>query len=172
MFPGTTAYGFFGGGGNSWPSFVMTYAEVALIEAEAANRSLGGLNPAQAAGFYNAGVTASILQWGGSAAEAAAFFDGRLPEAFGGYPRSMTKYPVQYPTACSPQAWSTGAPLLLLATILGLEPVGEHLLVDPALPSTIGRLEVLDIPGRWGRVDAFARGRVDTSAPVQRRRAR
>ena len=39
--------------------------------------------------------------------EAAEFFDGRLPEAFGGYPRAMTKYPVQYPTACSPQAWST-----------------------------------------------------------------
>jgi glycogen debranching enzyme len=94
--------------------------------------------------------------------EAAAFFDGRLPEAFGGYPRSMTKYPVQYPTACSPQAWSTGAPLLLLTTMLGLEPVGEHLLVDPALPGTIGHLEVLDISGRWGRVDAFARGRVDT----------
>jgi glycogen debranching enzyme len=104
--------------------------------------------------------------------EAAEFFDGRLPEAFGGYPRSMTKYPVQYPTACSPQAWSTGAPLLLLATMLGLEPVGEHLLVDPALPSTIGHLELLDIPGRWGRVDAFARGRVDTSAPAQRRRGR
>jgi hypothetical protein len=59
--------------------------------------------------------------------EAAEFFDGRLPEAFGGYPRSMTKYPVRYPTACSPQAWSTGAPLLLLSTMLGLEPVGEHL---------------------------------------------
>jgi hypothetical protein len=41
--------------------------------------------------------------------------------------------------------------------------VGEHLLVDPALPSIIGHLEVLDIPGRWSRVDAFARGRVDTS---------
>src|ERR687898_552389 len=104
--------------------------------------------------------------------EAAAFFEGRLPEAFGGYPRSMTKYPVQYPTACSPQAWSTGAPLLLLATMLGLEPVGEHLLVDPALPSTIGHLELLDIPGRWGRVDAFARGRVDTSPPGRGRRAR
>jgi glycogen debranching enzyme len=101
--------------------------------------------------------------------EAAEFFDGRLPEAFGGYPRSMTKYPVQYPTACSPQAWSTGAPLLLLGTMLGLEPVGEHLLVDPALPSTIGHLEVLDIPGRWGRADAFARGRVDTSPPARRR---
>jgi len=104
--------------------------------------------------------------------EAAEFFDGRLPEAFGGYPRSMTKYPVQYPTACSPQAWSTGAPLLLLATMLGLEPIGEHLVVDPALPRAIGRLELLDIPGRWGRVDAFARGRVDTSAPARGRRGR
>ena len=66
--------------------------------------------------------------------DAAEFFDGRLPEAFGGYPRELTKYPVQYPTSCSPQAWSTGAPLLLLRTMLGLEPTGDHLIVDPALP--------------------------------------
>ena len=93
--------------------------------------------------------------------DAAEFFDGRLPEAFGGYPRQQTKYPVQYPTACSPQAWSTGTPLLLLRTMLGLEPQGEHLVVDPALPLDIGHLELLDIPGRWGRIDAFGRGRID-----------
>ncbi len=93
--------------------------------------------------------------------DAAEFFDGRLPEAFGGYPRNLTKYPVQYPTACSPQAWSTGTPLLLLRTMLGLEPVGDHLVIDPALPSSIVHLELLDIPGRWGRIDAFGRGRVD-----------
>ena len=93
--------------------------------------------------------------------DAADFFDGRLPEAFGGYQRSVTKYPVQYPTACSPQAWSTGTPLLLLRTMLGLEPVGDHLIVDPALPVGIGHLELLDIPGRWGRIDAFGRGLVD-----------
>ncbi len=92
---------------------------------------------------------------------AAAFFDGRLPEAFGGYQREATRYPVQYPTACSPQAWSTGAPLLFLRTMLGLEPVGDHLVVDPALPSGIGALALLEIPGRWGRVDAFARGEID-----------
>ena len=92
---------------------------------------------------------------------AAAFFDGRLPEAFGGYEQKTTKYPVQYPTACSPQAWSTGAPLLLLRTMLGLEPIGDHLVVDPALPSGIGVLALLDIPGRWGHVDAFARGEIE-----------
>jgi glycogen debranching enzyme len=95
--------------------------------------------------------------------DAAEFFDGRLPEAFGGYERSVTRYPVQYPTACSPQAWSTGAPLLLLRTMLGLEPIGDHLVVDPALPRGIGHLELLDIPGRWGRIDAFGRGRVDVA---------
>jgi glycogen debranching enzyme len=95
--------------------------------------------------------------------DAARFFDGRLPEAFGGYERKLTTYPVQYPTACSPQAWSTGAPLLLLRTMLGLEPLGEHLVVDPALPEQIGHLELLDIPGRWGRIDAFGRGRVEVA---------
>jgi glycogen debranching enzyme len=123
-------------------------------------------------GLRRYGFKAEAAQVAAGILEAAEFFDGRLPEAFGGYPRTMTKYPVQYPTACSPQAWSTGAPLLLLRTMLGLEPVGEHLLVDPALPSTIGHLELLDIPGRWGRVDAFARGRVNTSRADRTRRAR
>ena len=101
--------------------------------------------------------------------EAAEYFEGRLPEAFAGYPRAMTKYPVQYPTACSPQAWSSGAPLLLLTAMLGLEPHGEHLVVDPALPSSIGRIELLDIPGRWGHVDAFGRGRVEVGERRRRR---
>ncbi|SCL41647.1 Glycogen debranching enzyme (alpha-1,6-glucosidase) [Micromonospora pallida] len=91
---------------------------------------------------------------------ASGYFDGRLPEAFGGYHRDLTKFPVEYPTACSPQAWSTGAPLLLIRTMLGIEPHEGHLAVDPRLPVGMGRIEVLDIPGRWGRVDAFARGRL------------
>jgi glycogen debranching enzyme len=118
-----------------------------------------------AAGLRRYGYKAEAARIAAGILDAAEFFEGRLPEAFGGYPRAMTKYPVQYPTACSPQAWSTGTPLLLLSTMLGLEPLGEHLVVDPALPATIGRLELLDIPGRWGRVDAFGRGRVDISGP-------
>jgi glycogen debranching enzyme len=105
----------------------------------------------------------------GGILDAAEVFEGRLPEAFGGYERGVTKYPVQYPTACSPQAWSTGAPLLLVRTMLGLEPVGDHLVVDPALPESVGLLALLDIPGRWGRVDAFARGRSQLEEPARRR---
>lgn len=89
--------------------------------------------------------------------DAAKFFDGRLPEAFAGYDRSLTAYPVQYPTACSPQAWSAGAPMLLLRTMLGLEPVGDHLVSDPVLPEGIDRIEIHDIPGRWGRANVLAR---------------
>ncbi|WDZ84928.1 glycogen debranching N-terminal domain-containing protein [Micromonospora cathayae] len=92
---------------------------------------------------------------------ASGYFDGRLPEAFGGYQRELTKFPVEYPTACSPQAWSTGTPLLLIRTMLGIEPHEGHLSVEPRLPVGMGRIEVLDIPGRWGRVDAFARGRLE-----------
>jgi glycogen debranching enzyme len=108
-----------------------------------------------------AAVAAGIL-------EAAEVFAGRLPEAFGGYPRSLTRYPVQYPTACSPQAWSTGAPLLLLRTALGLEPHDDHLLIDPALPKRVGHLELLDVPGRWKRIDAFGRGLIDTDRFTER----
>src|SRR5258707_189249 len=91
--------------------------------------------------------------------QAATYFRSRLPEAFAGYARSLTEYPVEYPTACSPQAWSTGAPLSLLRTILGLEPVGDGLMVNPVLPADLGWLGVFDIPGRWGRMDAFARSK-------------
>jgi len=93
--------------------------------------------------------------------DAAQYFQGRLPEAFGGYDREQTRYPVEYPTACSPQAWSTGTPLLLLRTMLGMEPRRDHLVTRPAVPLSIGRLELLHIPGRWGRANAFGRGRLD-----------
>jgi hypothetical protein len=53
-----------GGTGKATPTFVMTYAEVALIEAEAANRSLGGLTPAVAQTYYESGIAASFEQWG------------------------------------------------------------------------------------------------------------
>ena len=123
-------------------------------------------------GLRRYGYKQEAARLAGGILDAAAVFEGRLPEAFGGYERRATKYPVQYPTACSPQAWSTGAPLLLLRTMLGLEPVGDHLVVDPALPESIGLLALLDIPGRWGRVDAFARGRVQLEPPLRPRARR
>jgi len=86
--------------------------------------------------------------------EAARHVGYRLPEAFAGYPRRNTEVPVVYPTACSPQAWATGAPLLLIRVMLGLEPGASGLSVNPHLPHPIGHLALRGVPGRWGRADA------------------
>lgn len=49
-------------------------------------------------------------------------FGWRLPELFGGFDAGDVPYPVPYPVACSPQAWSAAAPLLLLRTVLRIAP--------------------------------------------------
>ena len=87
---------------------------------------------------------------------AALYFDDRLPEAFAGYPREATHFPVEYPTACSPQAWAAGAPLVFVRTMLGLEPKGSRLLVEPALPPEIAWIELEGVRGPWGSADAVA----------------
>ncbi|MGB2952092.1 MAG: glycogen debranching N-terminal domain-containing protein [Gaiellaceae bacterium] len=53
---------------------------------------------------------------------ASGYFDHQLPEVFAGLPRSGTPFPIAYPTAARPQAWAAGAPVLLLQTLLGLQP--------------------------------------------------
>jgi glycogen debranching enzyme len=88
--------------------------------------------------------------------QASYFFQNRLPEAFAGYDRAHTVFPVEYPTACSPQAWAAGAPLLAFRVLLGLEPLGDELTSAPALPQWIASLRIEDIPGRWGRVTVQA----------------
>jgi glycogen debranching enzyme len=84
--------------------------------------------------------------------EAASGFDESLPEVFAGYDIDLTRHPVEYPTACQPQAWAAAAPLLFIRTMLGMEPSEDRLLADPFLPPEVGQLELHDVPGRWGRV--------------------
>jgi glycogen debranching enzyme len=81
--------------------------------------------------------------------EAATHFRYRLPEVFAGYRRERTEFPVEYPTASSPQAWATGTPLLLMRVLLGLEPDGG---TDPVLPDKIRRLELSGIATRLQEV--------------------
>ena len=54
--------------------------------------------------------------------EAAAHFDYRLPEVFGGHSREEGHGPVEQEISCSPQAWAAGSVPLLVRTMLGLEP--------------------------------------------------
>jgi glycogen debranching enzyme len=62
---------------------------------------------------------------------------GRIPECVGGYARLEFPHPGAYPRANPIQAWNQSAFLLLLHTILGLQPVAmlDLLVVDPVLPS-------------------------------------
>ncbi len=91
--------------------------------------------------------------------DAAAFSGYRLPEAFSGHPRSLGRFPVPYPTACSPQAWATGAPLLLLRAMLGLEARDGQVTLDPALPDAIGRVTIKGLRAFGTRWDVEASGR-------------
>jgi glycogen debranching enzyme len=91
--------------------------------------------------------------------QAAGYSAYRLPEAFSGYPRSVGRFPVPYPTACSPQAWATGAPLLLVRAMLGLEARDGRLTVDPDLPPEVGTVSIKGIPAFGTGWDIEAAGR-------------
>jgi glycogen debranching enzyme len=56
--------------------------------------------------------------------------DKRLPELFAGYPRRKGSTPVPYPGANRPQAWSSGALIYCLETLLGVTPKGDHLFLE------------------------------------------
>jgi glycogen debranching enzyme len=110
-----------------------------------------------AAGLRRYGYDAEAATIAFAILEAAQYFLGRLPETFAGYPRELTEYPVEYPTACSPQAWATATPLLLLRVLLGLEPKNGQVALDPALPEHIKQLALRGLPGPAGTYDADAR---------------
>jgi glycogen debranching enzyme len=96
-----------------------------------------------AAGLARAGRWDASRRIVRSMIEAAAAMDYRLPELFAGYARSQTPFPVAYPTASSPQAWAAGTPILLLQTLLGLEPDVESRTLRALAPP----------PPDWGEVE-------------------
>jgi glycogen debranching enzyme len=98
--------------------------------------------------------------------DAAAFSSYRLPEVFSGYGRSVSRFPVPYPTACSPQAWATAAPMLLMRTMLGLDAVDGALTLDPVVPEEIGRISILGVPAFGSLWDLEAIGRTGSIRPA------
>lgn len=92
--------------------------------------------------------------------EAAVHFGYRLPEVFAGYARRETGFPVEYPTASSPQAWAAATPLLLLSTVLGLQATKQgELRASPDLPSEIASIALSGIRHRGARYDLVADAR-------------
>ncbi|HEV2405179.1 MAG TPA: hypothetical protein VGR88_06990 [Ktedonobacterales bacterium] len=76
-----------------------------------------------ALGLRRAGFTSAMeTVFTGIFNAASLFPQFRLPEVFDGFSRDEYDHPVNYPVACSPQAWAAGALPLLLTAALGLEP--------------------------------------------------
>jgi glycogen debranching enzyme len=84
--------------------------------------------------------------------EAAEHKDANLPEVFGGYDRAETLFPVRYPTASEPQAWSTASTFMWIRSLLGLQATdGALRTADPE--DGVDRLELTGVHFRGGRHD-------------------
>jgi glycogen debranching enzyme len=97
------------------------------------------------------------------------FGDRRLPELFCGIGRRSGAL-VRYPVACSPQAWASAAPLLLVQSILGIEadaPQRRLVIRNPRLPKSVRKLELHGMRVGSAIVDVSFR-RVGTRCHVDR----
>jgi glycogen debranching enzyme len=92
--------------------------------------------------------------------EAASFTGFRLPEVFAGFERRISRFPVPYPTACSPQAWATGAPFLFVQAMLGLGVRHGELTLDPCVPEELGRVAIHRVHAFGSEWDVEAAGGV------------
>lgn len=78
----------------------------------------------------------------------------RLPELFCGFTRRGAAGPVQFPTACDPQAWAVGSTFSLLQTLLGIECRGHNVFIQrPVLPEWVNQVTVHNMRVGGGSVD-------------------
>lgn len=100
------------------------------------------------AGLRRAGRPAEAVQLAQDLLAAAAATGGEMPELFSGIGRDEAPVPVSYPASCRPQAWASGAPLLVLRSLLGLDPEipAGRVALDPVLPLNKGRLSLSSMP--------------------------
>lgn len=123
------------------------------------------------AGFARYGRKADAGKLLGNLYGVSLYYEGaRLPELFCGFSRRHGYGPTRYPVACSPQAWASGAPFLLLSSILGFEPEAERqrlILRRPSLPDWLEKIELRGL--RLGQQQAhlrFTRTGDDTAVTV------
>jgi glycogen debranching enzyme len=105
---------------------------------------------------------------------AGAFFPyARFPEVFCGFSAEEVPVPVQYPVACRPQAWASGAPLLMMRSYGGFsaDAPNRKLYIDrPALPAWLQRMEIRGMRVGAARVDlVFSNNEGVTATEVPRK---
>ena len=106
------------------------------------------------AGLMRYGFIKEAQQLSSALMEAAQFTDNRLPELFCGFSRSECPEPLPYPTACSPQAWASATPVMLVRSLLRYEAHVSRgaLWMDPVLPKTWGNLHTTNLPVGGSRI--------------------
>ena len=81
----------------------------------------------------------------------------RLPELYCGFTRDTEDHtgPTEYPVSCNPQAWAAAAPILMLQTMLGMEPDASHgrLVLNPRFPDWLNRVKIENLRVGNKRVD-------------------
>jgi len=73
--------------------------------------------------------------------------DFRIPECVGGFARRQRATPGAYPRSNTAQLWNASAFVLLVQTMLGLQPVAplDLLVFDPALPAWLPEIVLRDL---------------------------
>jgi glycogen debranching enzyme len=88
---------------------------------------------------------------------AGAYFPlARYPELFCGFSPNDVPLPVEYPVACRPQAWASGAPLLMIRSYAGMvadAPNNKLYISRPSLPSWLEEAEIQGMRVGAARVD-------------------
>lgn len=79
----------------------------------------------------------------------------RLPELFCGFSQKETKRPIEYPVACSPQAWACGSIYLTIKSLLGIntDVINDRIYLKPIFPDMINKIEVKNLKIDDNRVD-------------------
>ncbi len=123
------------------------------------------------AGIARSGDTRLAAEITGELFDASGHFpEHRLPELWCGISREESGRPVAYPSACSPQAWSAGAPFLCLQACLGLKidaPMETVTLTRPALPAGIDVVNINGLHVGKGQVHLRFKRRADGGADVE-----
>jgi glycogen debranching enzyme len=96
------------------------------------------------AGMHRYGHDEAACRVIGGLIDASRWFEfNRLPELFCGYDREQTPFPVNYPVACSPQAWAAGSIIQMVQIMLGIDVGPDGLRASPISDRVTGLTNVL-----------------------------
>jgi glycogen debranching enzyme len=112
------------------------------------------------AGLRRVGRVDEALHLASALLDASIATRGEMPELFSGIGREQIAVPVRYPASCRPQAWASASPLLVLRSLLGLEPnvPAGRIDLDPVLPGGATRIQFDAMPLSAGAVSIEVEG--------------